>query len=130
MENISRVNISGNFISEEIVLKKFPAFYIIITIEAVVSLFGNSLFLLSFIKAENTRSNMYIIMQSLAVVDILTSLSIGSHPVRDLLIPSYATQDKLCIFLTFCGSVGLVCNSFHLFWMALDRWVAIDLPHR
>ena len=129
MENISEVNISGNFSSEKKV-EKFTAFYIIITIEAMTGLLGNSLFLISFIKARNTKPNMYIIMQSLAVVDILLSLSIGSHFVRDLLIPDYKTQNELCRFLVFFGSIGLVCNSLHLLLMAVDRLVAIYLPHR
>ncbi len=130
MESISELNISGNLTSEKKV-ERFTAFYIIITIEALIGFIGNSLFLISFIKARNTNSNMYIIMQSLAVVDILSSISFGSNAVRDSLIPDYETQNELCRFLiVFFGSISLFCNNLHLLVMAVDRLVAIDLPHR
>ncbi len=95
-------NITGAYFSqdssnsEKLIVKRFVAFYVISIIEASIGIGGNGLFLLSLIKIKNAKSNMYVIMSSLAVADFINSLLFYTETIRDFVVKSYQIQYEFC----------------------------------
>ncbi len=131
MDNTTEGNLSLFSASSDVLFqKKSTAFYVVLIIEISIGLVGNALFLLALKKASGTSSNTYIVMGSLAVADIIACLTLGTNPVRELLITSSNTQELMCLIGQWIGASSSLCNVVHLFIMATDRFVAISYPHR
>ncbi len=106
------------------------AFYAIWIIEVVSGLILNLLFLLSLIKADGCTANTYVFLASLAVTDMLASATLSLTPFRDLLIQNKQTQDLMCLLGVVISSGCLLSNMLHTLCMGIDRYIAINYPHR
>ena len=129
MANISSDTFPEDPDLEQLFHQKHSVFYILLSVEVLAGFLLNSLFLLSFIKAKECTSNMYIITQSLSIVDILASLNASVQCIF-LLIPKAEIQAELCRYYLLFSFSLLLCNSMHLLVMCADRFVAIQWPHR
>ncbi len=131
MANSTGNNESSDYVGHEILLaQRHSYFYIILCFEIILGFSGNTLFLLSFIKAKNCTSNMYEIMKSLSVVDIGSSLSFILYPIQELLVKDYRIQYELCRFHIYFQNTFSLNNVLHIFLMGIDRYAAISMPHR
>ena len=127
--SMSNISLRSGDLTDKLLLEKETPVYVILSIENLAAIIGNTFLLLSFIKATGCRSNMYIIIQSLGVVDILAALSASVHFVL-LIIDEITTQVEVCRYGIICHTSLALCNSFHLLLMCIDRYVAIAFPHR
>ncbi len=124
-------NETTNYFGEEILLtQKQTYFYAILSFESALGLSGNILFLLSFIKAKNCASNMYVIMRGLSVVDIGYCLSLPLVPIQELLVKEYRAQYELCRYQLILQNACFLNNILHILLLGIDRYVAITRPHR
>ena len=125
-------NISNNeyFRNETLFAHRHISFYILLSFENIFSLVANSLFLLSFIKAKNCTSNMYVIMRSLSVVDLVSAFGFIITLIHDLLVKEYKIQHELCRYPVVLKATLFLSNIFHLLLMGIDRYTAIATPHR
>ena len=131
MSNMTTSNFSQYLAnSEKLFVKRFTAYYVIVTIEALLGIGGNGLFLLSLFKIKNATSNMYVTMSSLAVADFLSSIRYSSEVIRDLLIKSNTVQYELCRVQFLISSSWLSVNTLHLLLMSVDRYLCVAAPHR
>ncbi len=122
----------------EILVPEIPAlerhivFRIILSVEGCAAFILNVLFLLSYLRIKNNVSNMYIIMSSLSVADILAGVLYSTNFV-DAVLAGYDNIEvkyQICQFRFFLGVLSLHCNVLHLLLMATDRLIAISLPYR
>ncbi len=109
---------------------RHTSFYIILSFENIIGLVGNSLFLLSFIKAKNCTSNMYAIMKSLSVIDLLSSFSFIINPIQEIFVKDYTIQHEVCRYHSYLKLFSFLNNILHLLLLGIDRYVAISRPHR
>ncbi len=110
---------------------RHTSFYIIVSFENILGLVGNTFFLLSFIKAKNCTSNMYLIMKSLSVVDLVSSsFSFIQTLIQELVVKNSRVQYELCRYHAFFKTTFLLNNILHLLLMGIDRYIAIAIPHR
>ncbi len=122
-------NTSGKLILGDSTGYSGSPFYAILSIEIVAAVVSNSLFLLSFIKATECSGNMYMTLQSISVVDIFASLSAMTHCLISY-IDDFTILVEVCRYFLICNVALLMCNSFHILLMAIDRHIAISKPHR
>ncbi len=128
--NTSDIQPSPYFQEEMLLIQRQIYFYVILSFETALGLSGNFLFLLSFIKAKNCASNMYVIMRGLAVVDIGSCLSYALMPIQELLVKDYPVQYELCRYQMFLSNVWFLNNMLHIHLLGIDRYIAITRPHR
>ncbi len=110
--------------------QRHTSFYIIVSFENILGLVGNTFFLLSFIKAKNCTSNMYLIMKSLSVVDLVSSFEFILTLTQELVVKNPRIQYELCRYHTFFKMTFFLNNILHLLLMGIDRYAAIAIPHR
>ena len=128
--NTSNNETSHNFSKEILLTQKETYFYAILSFESALGLSGNVLFLLSFIKAKNCASNMYLIMRGLSLVDIAYCLSLPVVPIQELLVKEYWVQYELCRYQLILQNASFLNNILHILLLGIDRYVAITRPHR
>ncbi len=109
--------------------KKHALFDFFLTIEVFASLSGNLLFMISYFKLKQGTSNMYIVMWSLSLVDFVTGLVTGTSLVRHFSF-SYETEFEICRYQTLLLRACFIVNIYHLFIMAVDRYIALTMPFR
>ncbi len=131
MSNSNEANLTDHFNSDKLFTRKQYYFYIISSLEIFIALIGNTLFLVVMIKYKTAlSSNMYVIMSSLSVVDIVGAVALSGHAIRDFLIHDYRTQYNFCRYMAFLISSSSAGNMYHLLLMSIDRYVAVALPLR
>ncbi len=130
MANNTTNNMSDHFRQEILFAQRHTYFHIILSFEIILALVGNSLFLLSFLKAKDCVSNMYLIMRGLSIVDIGAALSLILILIRDLLVKEYSVQYELCRYQLYFHNSFFLNNILHLLLMGIDRYIAITWPYR
>ncbi len=125
-------NTSNNehFRHEVLLAHRHTSFYIILSFENILGLVGNTFFLLSFMNAKKCTSNMYLIMKSLSVVDLVSSFSFIQTLIQELVVKNSRVQYELCRYHTFFRTTFFLNNILHITLMAIDRHTAIAIPHR
>ncbi len=128
-KNISKLlNVSS--IDIQLFIRKEPSFYIILMGEVSLGLIGNSIFLLIVLRMKAVTPNMYIIMSSLSITDVIGVLAFAETIVRDHFIKYYNIQYEMCRIATFLSSTSVASNIYHVLIMSFDRFIAVRFPHR
>ena len=117
-------------IFETLFIKKSFAAYVILTVAVLLGLVGNSLFLITLFRLKTGLSNMYIIMSSLSITDIVGGLAFSETLIRDFFIKSYVVQYETCKWGLFFSVCALSSNAWHVLLIATDRYTAITHAHR
>ncbi len=110
--------------------KKSLEFYVVLIFEVLMGLIGNSLFLLTVARIKTGLSNMYIIMSSLSMTDIVAGLAFSEIVIRDFVITNYGVQYETCKWGLFFSVSAISSNAWHVILMSADRYVAVAHPHR
>ncbi|XP_040902134.1 olfactory receptor 52K1-like isoform X1 [Toxotes jaculatrix] len=105
-----------------------PVLFILFTIMFIVSLSANSLLLYVVISQRSLHSPMYILIASMACVDLSLPLSFVPNMLLSFLFDWREVSLSGCLIqMHFIHFVGTFLSTF-LLWMALDRYFAICKP--
>ncbi len=115
---------------DEVFTRKGPAAYAILVTEVFLCFFGNSLFLMTVRRIRIDLSNMYIIMSSLSMTDIIGGLSFFDTIIRDFIIKDYRIQCETCKWALFFSISAISSNAWHVVLMSADRYIAVAYAHR
>ena len=128
-KNISTLlNVSSTDV--QLFIRKDPSFYIVLMGEVSLGLMGNCIYLLTVLRMKSVTSNMYIIMSSLSITDVIGALAFAETIVRDHFIKYYNIQYEMCRIATFLSSTSIASNTYHVLIMSFDRFIAVRFPHR
>ncbi|XP_069124060.1 QRFP-like peptide receptor [Argopecten irradians] len=93
-----------------------------------MSLLGNSLVLLTFVCNRHMRSTTNVFIVSLAVSDILYTLTAAPFDILVTFTTFWTSGSFSCKMVPFMNSLSVACSSLTLCCIAFDRFYAIVYP--
>ena len=117
--------------TEEANMLAYPAYaHIIRHVQAIFGTLGNICVMRAITNLRKLNSNMYILIFSLCLTDIVTSIPVPVQLVSDLLKFNREEWTYVCWMRTIVALTGILSNAVHLSAMALDRYVCVTYPHK
>ncbi len=121
---------TGNSTEEAYDLTSPSYVHIIRHLQAIFGTCGNIFVMRAITNLRKLNSNMYILIFSLCLSDIVTSIPVPVQLIGDLIKFDREKWTYVCWMKTLVALTGILSNGFHLSAMAFDRYVCVTYPHR